>query len=376
MENKKQNTKSIKKQATKKEIRLGYALPDTKTKSIKKTTTKKEAQLGYGLPETIWRRCRYNHYGNWILDMAEDKWCSLSIEDQQKYAKVYQENYAKIKDLPVKKNLYLKGIEIEMILVPPARFYMGSGQKEIDSVKHRDNAVYFDTEIKHRTIISQAYYLGKYPITKIQWKALMGNRIQEYFKNSPLFTPMENISWDDCQTFCRRAGLTLPSEAQWEHACRAGVYGMGYKGDFEIKGWNNAPGLDSIAWYAGNSSVEYEDAYDTSGWAEKQYEYSKAGPQPVGKKEPNAFGLYDMLGNVWEWCMDSCDWESKAITENYKDDVVDPESQKGIRRILRGGAWCYNARYCRCATRFSYSPFFRVLNVGFRVLLSIPNSKG
>ncbi len=345
------------------------------SKKQEERKTKKELLFSYGLPQTIWRRCRYNHQGNWILDMSDDKWCFLSAEEQQQYSKVYQENYAKSKNLPLEKELFIQGMGFKFVLIPPGKFWMGAPLKEIEMVKKRDNASYFDSEIRHRVLISEAYYLGKYQITKVQWQAIMGQRLDSYFKNSPSDAPMENISWEDCQSFCRRTGFKLPTEAQWEYACRSGVTGMSYIGDFEIQGWNNAPQLDSIAWYAGNSQVEYEGGYDSTGWEEKQYNHKRAGTHSVGEKAPNAFGCYDMLGNVWEWCQDSCDWNTKVDTDNYKDNIQDPESRKGIRRILRGGAWCYNARYCRSANRFCYSPSFRVVHVGFRILSPLPDDK-
>ena len=121
------------------------------------------------------------------------------------------------------------------------------------------------------------------------------------------------MSWKDCRDFIEQLNarlddlvLSLPSEAQWEYACRAGTTEATYAGDLEILGTNNAPVLDRIAWYGGNCGVgfELENGFDVSDWPEKQYEFAKGGTHPVGQKEPNGWGLYDMLGNVWEWCAD------------------------------------------------------------------------
>ncbi|MCP4136430.1 MAG: formylglycine-generating enzyme family protein, partial [bacterium] len=210
-------------------------------------------------------------------------------------------------------------------------------------------------------------------VTQGQWKAIMGEN-PSYFKNCGNECPVETVSWEDVQKFIERlnqikgAGTyRLPTEAEWEYACRAGTTTALYSGSIEILGNRNAPALDPIAWYGGNSGVKYKGGWDSSGWSEKQYENDRSGTHPVGKKNPNAWGLYDMLGNVWEWCQD---WYGE---EYPSGSVIDPEGQStGSYRVLRGGSWNYAARNVRCANRGWYSPDDRGGDAGFRVVYSPP----
>ncbi len=168
-----------------------------------------------------------------------------------------------------------------------------------------------------------------------------------YFKGPK--NPVDNASWDDCQQFLGKlnaklgpAGgkFQLPTEAKWEYACRAGSTTRYCFGDDESK-------LGEYAWYAANS-------------ADKTH--------PVGEKKPNAWGLYDMHGNVWEWCQDWC--------EHYKESPVDDPTgaSTGSRRMLRGGSWLYLARQCRSASRLYIEPGIRSLITGLRASL-VPANK-
>ena len=160
-----------------------------------------------------------------------------------------------------------------------------------------------------------------------------------------------------------RLEVRLPTEAEWEYACRAGSETSTYAGELEILGANNAPLLDEIAWYGGNSGVDFEleNGWDSSGWSEKQYPHERAGTHPVGRKKPSAWGLCDMLGNVWEWCSDRHGPDRPEAVENPQG------SRKGSFRVFRGGSWSGYARGVRAAYRLWYRPGGRFDGLGFRL---------
>lgn len=169
----------------------------------------------------------------------------------------------------------------------------------------------------------------------------MGNN-PSHFKGDDL--PVEKVSWHDAQAFCEELqamtgkAFRLPSEAEWEYACRAGTTGD-YAGE-----------LDAMAWYDDNSENK---------------------PHPVGQKNPNAFGLYDMHGNVWEWCEDIWHLLLNTIPTDGSARVA-PGNLK--RRILRGGAWCHNGENCRSALRNNYASDARNTSIGFRVVVAARTS--
>jgi len=204
-------------------------------------------------------------------------------------------------------------------------------------------------------------------VTQGLWKAVMGSNPSE-FSNCGDDCPVEQVSWNDCQAFIGKlngmvsgGNFRLPTEAEWEYACRAGSTTAIYTGPMRIVGKNNSPELDPIAWYGGNSCVNYAGGYDCSGWREKQMSCGRCGTHPVGRKQPNAWGLYDTIGNVWEWCEDwKGDYPSRSVT-----DPTGPSS--GSRRVIRGGCWLNNARDCRSALRRSGAPDVRGHDLGFRL---------
>ncbi|MCY3017923.1 MAG: formylglycine-generating enzyme family protein [Planctomycetota bacterium] len=195
----------------------------------------------------------------------------------------------------------------------------------------------------HDVTLSAPFHMGKYEVTQAQYAAVMGTN-PSHFRGANL--PVEQVSWNDAAEFCRKvsekAGLVvrLPTDAEREYACRAGTTTTYYTGDTEAD-------LGRAAWYSANSGGK---------------------THPVGQKEPNAFGLYDMHGNVWEWCQD---WY-----EGYKPGaVVDPQGPpEGQLRVLRGGSWGNRAGYCRSAYRLRGFPDYRFDFIGFRVVVVVAPS--
>ena len=192
---------------------------------------------------------------------------------------------------------------------------------------------------QHLVTISQPLYLGRYPVTQAQWQAVMGKN-PSHFRGDNL--PVERVSWHDAQAFIARlrrweggnALYFLPTEAEWEYACRAGSNTAYCFGD------SNTPRhLGRYAWYCDNSG---------------------GSTQPVGLLQPNAWGLYDMHGNVREWVQD---WYGKYPAGA----VTDPEGpSSGTDRVLRGGGWNFDARYRRAARRNFHTPDYGYDYVGFR----------
>ncbi len=250
---------------------------------------------------------------------------------------------------------------MKFVYIPPGSFMMGSPSGE----SGRDG-----DEKQHRVSLTRGYYMQTTEVTQGQWKRVMGSN-PSHFKNCGSNCPVENVSWEDCQKFIRKLNgsegtrkYRLPTEAEWEYAARAGTSTAIYTGDLKIIGKNNGPALDPIAWYGGNSCVDYSDGYDCSGWDEKQFSCGKCGTHPVAGKKPNSFGLYDMIGNVWEWCQDwKGDYPSGSVT-----DPTGPSS--GSRRVVRGGGWNSHARLCRSANRNRFTPGYRFNALGFRLAFS------
>ncbi|MCB1826457.1 MAG: formylglycine-generating enzyme family protein [Candidatus Competibacteraceae bacterium] len=257
--------------------------------------------------------------------------------------------------------------------IPPGRFWMGSPEEETRGLaKNDDERKWFEWEHpRHSVTLTEGYWLFDTPCTQALWEAVMEKNPSRF--QSPT-RPVEQVTWNDARDFLTQLNgripdlnLALPSEAQWEYACRAGTETAIYTGDLAILGANNAPALDPIAWYSGNSGVDFDltDGEDSSSWPEKQYPHERTGTRPVKLKQANPWGLYDMLGNVWEWCQDH--WHDHY--EGAPDDgSAWLSSDAGADRVLRGGSWYYSARYVRAAVRAHAHPGHRIVSLGFRCL--------
>jgi len=261
---------------------------------------------------------------------------------------------------------------IELVYIPAGSFMMGSPKSEQDDMF----AIGYERKWlnnespQHEVTLSQGFYLGKTEVTQAQWKNLMGNN-PSFFQNAGLDAPVERVSWNECQEFCRKAGsgLRLPTEAEWEYACRAGTTTALYSGEIKILGERNAPALDPIAWYGGNSGVTYEGGAESGSWKEKQENHQWAGTHPVGRKKANAWGLHDMIGNVCEWCQDWFGFYPTGAATNPKG----PDN--GKYHVLRGGSWNNYAKLCRSADRYWNKPDYRRSISGFRVCCSVSDGK-
>jgi len=246
-----------------------------------------------------------------------------------------------------------------LVRIEPGSFLMGSSKEQIDHLMRvfpDSKREWFDDERPpHMVKITRPFYLGTHQVTQGQYQAVMGDN-PSHFKGSGDL-PVENVSWLDAVKFCNKLserekrtpfyridgtevtpvggdGYRLPTEAEWECACRAKSTALYPFGD-------DASKLGEHAWSAGNSESK---------------------THPVGQKVPNAWGLYDMLGNVWEWCADGYD------EKYYASPPADPPGAPGAsHRVFRGGSWSLNPAYCRPALRYWNTPESRSSNLGFRL---------
>jgi formylglycine-generating enzyme required for sulfatase activity len=284
---------------------------------------------------------------------------------------------------------------LDMQWIPSGTFTMGSPEAE--------NGRKPDEGPQTAVTLSKGYWLGRTELTIGQWKAVTGESLRDHvmamlrdetvydfggqkkklrefmnfnpddpekiMANENDSLPMYFVSWDDAMEFCKKLNAkekakgrlpegyeyNLPTEAQWEYACRAGTATATFAGPFVMEG-RNAPVLNDIAWYAGNNSINYQG---------KKLGNSGAGPRNAGEKKPNAWGLQDMPGNIWEWCRDFYD----PYIGGKATDPTGPLS--GTGRVNRGGSWGSGASTERSASRASNPQPEKSAYRGFRIALCV-----
>ena len=228
--------------------------------------------------------------------------------------------------IPVK-----NGISIDMVKVDAGSFMMGATSEMQNP--------YGDETPVHQVILTNDYYMGKYEVTQALWQAVMGNNPSK-FKGDNL--PVESVSWKDCQKFISKLNkktgrkFRLPTEAEWEYAARGGKKSRGYQ-------YSGSSNISDVAWYAGNSSNK---------------------THPVGTKQANELGLYDLSGNVWEWCQDC----HGSYVSSSQTNPIGVES--GTFRVRRGGSWLNSAWGCRSSYRYCDAPDYCFNYIGLRLVLS------
>ena len=227
------------------------------------------------------------------------------------------------------------GISIEMVKVEAGTFMMGATSEMKDSY----DDPYSDEKPVHQVTLTNDYYMGKYEVTQALWQAVMGSNPSN-FKGDNL--PVEKVSWNDCQEFISKLNsltgrkFRLPTEAEWEYAARGGKKSRGYQ-------YSGSSNISDVVWYKDNSANK---------------------THPVGTKQANELGIYDMSGNVWEWCSDRYGSYSSFSQTNPTG------SYSGSFRVLRGGGWGSFAWFCCLSFRRNFAPDFRHYDLGLRLALS------
>lgn len=302
---------------------------------------------------------------------------------------------------------FVPTLESRLIRIGPGTFTMGTPPNEAG---HRP-----DESPRTTVTLTRGYWLGQFEITVGQWRRLMGTTLEDqarlalnddtrYFIGRKVYIPLRSffgwskgddpgqlignrdddlpmiwVSWNEASAFCRKvdaaeraagrvpAGYVfrLPTEAEWEYACRAGTTAATYAGAMVLRKDRSAPVLDPIAWYAGNSGQDYSGhRIGTASWPGKKWPYLPGGPHPVGTKAPNAWGLYDMLGNAAEWCND---WNG-PLPGGHVYDPTGPST--GLYHVRKGGSWSSLATQTRAGYRNWHEPTYRWVNLGFRIALA------
>lgn len=251
---------------------------------------------------------------------------------------------------------FYKTDRIVLRRIPAGTFYMGSPSDELGRMDDREDL--------HQVTLTQDFYIGVFPVTQRQWQQVMGARPSDHEGDT---RPVEMVSWEDVRggtwdgpdggspdpdsfigVLAAKTGLPLdlPTETQWEYACRAGTQTALNNGKNLTAEDDFCPHLDEVARYIDNGGQDEQHA-------------------PVGSYDPNAWGLYDMHGNIFEWCLD---WFDERLGTVAVTDPVGPDS--GFNRVMRGGSWNTSAFGCRAATRGSMSPSNSTDEFGFRLAAS------
>ncbi|MHB9006456.1 MAG: SUMF1/EgtB/PvdO family nonheme iron enzyme [Limisphaerales bacterium] len=239
----------------------------------------------------------------------------------------------------------LDGARFRLRWIPPGGFLMGSPESE---------AGRYADEPLHRVTISRGFWLADTPCTQEQWQAVMGENPSEFKEPYEPKRPVESVDWEQCRQFFARLrkripdlDFRLPTEAEWEYACRAGTTSAFNDGSDCTVPEGKDPALERIGWHG---------------------EGSEGKTHPVAVKPPNAWGLRDMHGNVWEWCADQAGLEgSEIVVDTNVDGIVDPHCEQGAWRVVRGGSYWNESRLCRSACRGAREPGIRLWILGFRL---------
>ena len=269
------------------------------------------------------------------------------------------------------------GITLEMMAIPGGTFLMGTSDAEIDRLCKEYAVDYFKRESPQHEVKIPTFFMAKYPVTQAQYQAIMDSNPSS-FKNNPQ-NPVEQVSWDDTQSFCRKLkeltkkDYRLPTEAEWEYACRGLISPTPLKKELipptplDKRGYSDYP-----PFYFGETIttdyVNYDGNYPYGKAPKGEYRQQTT---PVGQFPPNAFGICDLHGNVWEWCADG--WHDSYADK--PDDLNNNGSTIWLSsdistHILRGGSWVVNSWDCRSAYRYRFNADFRYYVYGFRLVLS------